>query len=103
LTGWIPDYFSPANFFGWLTCAETGPPQNFCDPEFDALYEQALDLQTTDPAAANEKWTAVDRAAVDRVIWIPVVLPGSDFLSTRVGNYQFNPAYIFLFDQLWVQ
>ena len=75
----------------------------FCDPEFDGLYEQSLELQTTDLAAAIQKWTEVDRAAVDRAIWIPVVLSGANFVSERVGNYQFHPAYNFLFDQLWVQ
>ncbi len=102
LSGWIPDYFAPGNFFGWLTCGSGGAP-GFCDPDFDALYHEALDVQMIDPAAAIANWTAVDHAAVDRAIWIPLVLSGSDFLSERVGNYQFNPAYVFLFDQLWVQ
>jgi hypothetical protein len=26
-----------------------------------------------------------------------------DFVSPRVGNFQFNPQWIALFDQLWVK
>jgi YVTN family beta-propeller protein len=103
VSGWIPDFLAPSNFFGWLTCPEKSQPINYCDPGFDALYAEALDLQTTDAAAAIAKWTEVDHAAVDRAIWLPLVLEGSDFVSARVGNYQFHPAYAFLFDQLWVQ
>jgi len=102
LSGWVPDFFSPSNFFGWMTC-NGGGPMRYCDSAFDALYGQALSLQTTDLAAATAKWTEVDHAAVDRAIWIPLVLSGSDFLAENVGNYQFHSAYIFLFDQLWVK
>jgi len=54
-------------------------------------------------AAAASSWAEVDRATVDRALRVPLVNEGSDFLSQRVGNYQFNPGLGVLLDQMWVQ
>jgi len=45
----------------------------------------------------------VDRAVVDLALWAPFFNAGADIVSTRVGNFQFHPAYFVLLDQLWVQ
>ena len=43
------------------------------------------------------------RKPVDQVPWVPLVNPKTfDFLSKRVGNYQYNPSLGILIDQLWV-
>jgi ABC-type transport system substrate-binding protein len=63
----------------------------------------AAELQTTDAAAAAEAWAAIDRDVTDLALWAPLVNQGTDFVSARVGNYQFHPAYLVLLDQLWVQ
>jgi hypothetical protein len=34
---------------------------------------------------------------------VPLYNEGSDFVSARVGNYQFNASYQTLLDQLWVK
>jgi peptide/nickel transport system substrate-binding protein len=103
--GWISDYpASPANFLGLFTC--DGDPArtiNHCDESFDAAYHHALELQLTDRAAAVAEWTALDHRAVDLALLAPLVNPGADFISERVGNYQYSPAYEALFDQMWVQ
>ncbi|MDQ3645412.1 MAG: ABC transporter substrate-binding protein [Actinomycetota bacterium] len=66
--------------------------------------EKALDLQPTDPLAANEAWAGVDRMLVDRAALVPLYNPRAvDFVSARIGNYQFNPFSRSLYDQFWVR
>ena len=85
------------------TCAGSDGLSNYCDPALDALIAEARDLQTTDQAAAVAKWAEVDRAVVDLALWAPLYNAGTEFVSARVGNFQFHPAYFVLLDQLWVQ
>jgi YVTN family beta-propeller protein len=104
VNGWIPDIVAPSTFLGLFTCG--GDPIGvitFCDEAFDAAYRHALELQTTDRAAAVAEWAALDHRAVDLALIAPLVNPGADFVSERVGNYQYSPAYFALFDQMWVQ
>ena len=69
-----------------------------------ALMDQALALQTTDPAAADKLWERVDRALTDQAAWIPYATPRQHrFVSKRVGNYQSHPVWGILLDQLWVR
>ncbi|MBA2264597.1 MAG: ABC transporter substrate-binding protein, partial [Chloroflexi bacterium] len=76
---------------------------NNCDPTLDARMTEAGQLQATDAAAAAERWAEIDRAVVDLALWAPLFNEGTDFVSARVGNYQFHPAYFVLLDQLWVR
>jgi peptide/nickel transport system substrate-binding protein len=101
--GWAPDYLAPSIFFSIFTCAGSNELINFCDETFDAAYRKALDLQATDPAAAWKAWADVDRKAVDLALWVPLYNAGGDFVSARVGNYQFSPTGSVLYDQMWVQ
>jgi YVTN family beta-propeller protein len=104
VNGWIPDYVTPSTFLGLLTCGgDDLAIINYCDAEFDAAFRHALELQTTDRAAAVAEWAALDHRAVDLALLAPLVNSGADFVSERVGNYQFSPAYEALFDQMWVQ
>jgi peptide/nickel transport system substrate-binding protein len=104
INGWGPDWLSASNFLGILTC--NGDPLgliNYCDPAFDAAFMHARELQATDPAAAAIEWTALDHRGVDLAILAPLLNAGADFVSERVGNYQFTPMGAVLFDQMWVQ
>jgi len=102
--GWLPDILAPSTFLRLLTCGgDWSGVSNFCDKKFDAAYQRALELQTTDRAAAVAAWAALDHRAVDLAMLAPLVNPGADFVSERVGNYQYSPAYEALFDQMWVQ
>jgi peptide/nickel transport system substrate-binding protein len=93
---------SPADFLQNFTC-ERGSAYGYCDAEYDALVAKALDLQLSDPASAASLWTQADHRVVDLAYWAPLYNEGTDFTSSRVGNYQFHPAYSGLIDQLWVQ
>jgi peptide/nickel transport system substrate-binding protein len=104
LNAWGPDYLWPSNFLGLFTCG--GEPTgilNYCNPNFDAAFKHASELQATDPAAAIDEWTALDHRAVDLALLAPTTNGGADFVSSRVGNYQYHPSDVALFDQMWVQ
>jgi YVTN family beta-propeller protein len=76
----------------------------FCDPQIEAKIDRARRVQLSDPAAAGPLWTAAEHAVVDHAPYVSLVNPGwVDILSKRVGNYQANPAWGLLFDQLWVR
>jgi YVTN family beta-propeller protein len=80
-----------------------GNVSEFCDPDVDQQFAKAVALQVTDPAAARDAWTELDRTITDLVPFIPVVVPENvDFVSKRVGNYQYNAAYGMLLAQVWV-
>ncbi len=109
---WQADYPAPSNFLdALLSCRafrrDTGQNLNaseFCDRAIDRRIQRSLELQPTDPAAANALWSRIDRELVDKAPLVPLVNPKHvDFLSRRVGNYQYNPQWGVLLDQLWVR
>jgi peptide/nickel transport system substrate-binding protein len=76
----------------------------FCDPALDASMRRAATLQPTEPQAAGALWARVDRRLTDLAPWVPLTSDiDLDFVSGRVGNYQYNPEWGVLFDQLWVR
>jgi len=60
--------------------------------------------QSTNPQAARRIWEHIDQQSVDEAPLVPLVNPKIvDVLSKRVGNYQYNPMWSMLLDQLWVR
>ena len=103
LFGWFIGYPAPSQFFERLRCRAPDPAR-FCSPAIDRLMDQALALQTTDPAAADKLWERVDRALTDQAAWIPYATPRQHrFVDKRVGNHQSHPIWGTLLDQLWVR
>jgi peptide/nickel transport system substrate-binding protein len=110
---WGADYPAAANFFTPLfTCRAFLPPSaanentpELCDRHIDQAIERAVTGQTTGTAAAaNARWSAVDRLVTDSAAWVPIVNPRKVvFVSRRVGNVQPNPEWGVLFDQMWVR
>ena len=111
--GWGPDFAAtPAGFIPpAFACSAYTPvtSQNqavaeFCDPAIDREMARAQSLQASDPEAASQLWAKIDRDVTDQAPWVPfangVVL---EVVSKRVGNYQYNPQYGTLLDQLWVR
>jgi peptide/nickel transport system substrate-binding protein len=107
---WQADFPAASNFIAFFfrcpiqaSGANTNPSQ-FCDPAIDRQIERALGLEGTDPATAASLWSRLDREIVDRAPMVPLLSPKQvDFLSSRVGNYQYNPQWGVLLDQLWVR
>jgi peptide/nickel transport system substrate-binding protein len=110
--GWNADYASANDFIGKLTCSyfiprdglDTTDASEFCDPAIDRQIARADLLQTTNSRAADGSWARLDRELTNLAIWLPTVTPNEiDILSRRVGNYQYNPVWEVLLDQLWVR
>ena len=64
----------------------------------------AAAVQVDDPAAATKLWQRVERSILAQAPLLPVYNRSDvDFVSKRVGNYQYNPQWSVLLDQLWVK
>ena len=112
LTGWTADYPNPIDFFDvLLSCRAFVPhdPRNLnsselCDPTLDDLIHRAEARQVSNPAAGAALWQAADRRAVDLAPWVPLLTNvQTDVVSDHIGNYQHNPEWSVLLDQLWVR
>jgi peptide/nickel transport system substrate-binding protein len=102
IEGWIADYPYPTDFFDpLLVCAAgTEPGIQFCDPHLDGLVRAA---EAASGTAAIQAWHKVDQTATNQAPWAPLTNgAGTDVVSRRVGNYQRNPQYGEILDQLWV-
>jgi peptide/nickel transport system substrate-binding protein len=107
-TLWLADYPSPSTFLvGTFSCDKRRAPDNygnFCDPVADGLMRRAARLQVTDPRAGNDLWAHADARIIDQAAAIPLYNPiTTDFVSDRLGNYQYHPQWGMLFDQAWVR
>lgn len=105
---WQADYPAPSNYINiLLSCAAEAKGVNyshFCDHHIDTRIRRALALQTTDPYRANKLWAQIDHAIVDQAPIVPLITHRQmEFVSNRVGNYQYNPQWGILLDQLWVR
>jgi len=110
--GWFTDFPTPSDMITpVLTCHSFVPASaenlniaEFCDASIDAQITRALTLQASAPDAAGALWERIDREITDQAPWVPIYNPVSTvLLSPRVGNYQFDPNYQLLIDQLWVR
>ena len=108
----VVDYPSAAAFIPpLLSCAAfvpASPGQNnysgFCDHSIDAQMRVAAGVQVNDPPAATKLWRGVERSILAQAPLLPVYNRSAvDFVSKRVGNYQYNPQWSVLLDQLWVK
>jgi YVTN family beta-propeller protein len=97
---WFLDYPAASGFInaGIFDCSY------FCDRAIDRTIARARTLQATDPVAANELWGRIDRELTDQAPWLFLYNnKQADFVSSRVGNFQYNVRYGILLDQLWVK
>ena len=103
--GWGATYPSPIDFFAiFLACNGTFTWHQFCDRRLDRQIQQAESLRLTDPQRSAKLWARLDHETVDRAAWLPLVNQRVvDFVSTRLGGYQYNPVYHFLPAQAWLR
>jgi peptide/nickel transport system substrate-binding protein len=108
---WGVDYPAASDFLSQFSCRgfKPGDPFNsnwseFCDKRADQLMARAGRLQLADPRSANAIWAQAERRIVDQAAALPLVNPKQvDVLGRRVGNYQYNPLWGILLDQLWLR
>ena len=105
LWGWGTDYLGAGGYIETqFRCGASTNATNFCSRSFDRRIERAKELQTTDPAAANSAWTAIEHDLVEAGIWAPVANPVvTHAFSARVGNPQVHLLWLLLLSRLWVQ
>ena len=103
---WAADFPSASNFItNRFTCtASHDPSAGFCDSAIDAMIDRAIQMQAVDPASAGALWAAIDRAVVDQApyLWLANSI-ALEFVSERVGNYQYHLQWAGLLNQLWVR
>jgi peptide/nickel transport system substrate-binding protein len=112
ILAWQADTLTASSFLRPLfACASFVPKSRantnlsrYCDPALEAKMNEAASLQAADPKRANELWSEVDQALVDRAVAVPWGSSRNRVLvSKRVGNYQSHPLLGTLLEQLWVR
>lgn len=112
LTSWYQDYPAASDFLRVLLSCDSFHPGSdssvniagFCDKDIDARMRNAVRTEQTDMAAANQQWGQIDQAIMAKSPVVPLFNPKLvDFVSTRVGNYQFSKQFYMLVSQLWVR
>ena len=97
---WYADYPAAPGFINAVIFGCTF----FCDRKIDRDIARARALQATDVTAANALWARIDRELTDQAPWLFLYnRKQADFVSSRVGNFQYNLQYGILLDQLWVK
>lgn len=112
LSQWYQDYPAASNFLNvLLSCASFHPGSDssiniagFCDKGIDAQMKTALETQRTDQSKADQLWGQIDQEIMKKSPVVPIFNPKQvNFISKRVGNYQFSKQFYMLVGQLWVQ
>ncbi|MGH3470434.1 MAG: ABC transporter substrate-binding protein, partial [Nocardioidaceae bacterium] len=112
LSSWYQDYPAASDFLQiLLSCSSFHPGSNssinisgYCNHSIDAMMTRAEAQEVTNPTAANKLWGKIDQAFMREAPVVPLITPKLiDFVSSRVGNYQFSKQFYMLTDQLWVQ
>jgi peptide/nickel transport system substrate-binding protein len=109
---WYQDYPAASDFlnilFGCDSFKEGSDSSiniaGFCDKEIDAKMHAALAQGVTDQDGANKVWAEIDKAVTDKAAAAPMFNPKHvDFVSKRLGNFQFNSEFYWMVSQSWVQ
>jgi len=102
---WRTDYPAESGYLPPLvTCGSFFNVAQFCDRGIERRMEEATNLQLVDPLAAHDLWSSTEHDIVDLAPLVPLVNRSwAVFVSEGLGNYQFNPQWGPLFDQMWVR
>jgi peptide/nickel transport system substrate-binding protein len=111
--GWAFDYPSARNYLEpMFSCAafvpgvpeRTSNGSELCNHSIDRQIARAAAAQAHDQAQANVLWQRAERSILELAPMIPTTTRQNvDFVSERVGNYQYHPQWGPLLDQLWVK
>lgn len=105
MLGWVAGFPGAGDFIPpQFTCGAFANASGYCEPRVDAAIAAAQGLQSTDPAAANAAWTAIEHGLIEDAVWAPLVNPVSpSVFSARTQNIQDHPQWGILLSRLWVQ
>src|SRR3954453_17710999 len=109
---WYQDYPAASDFlyelFGCASFHEGSDSSinisGFCDQAIDQRMQEAMARAATDEAAANKLWAGIDRTVTDAAPAAIMFTPKDlDFVSSRLGNFQFNSQFDWMMAQSWVK
>ncbi len=113
VTQWYQDYPAASDFLKVLLNCDNfhkGSDNSIniagmCSPSIDAMEATAETEEQTNQTAANVMWGKIDKLIMTtEAPWVPLFNPKLvDFVSKRVGNYQFSLQFYMYVDQLWVK
>ncbi len=103
--GWTADFATAPGFIAPVfACDGSSNVSGFCDPSIDRRMEEAARVRPTDPAGAVDAWSKIEHDLVDQAVWVPLGNGSwASIVSRRLGNYQSNPQWGPLVDQMWVR
>ena len=99
---WYANSAAPRTFLRpLLSCSGEFNFSRVCNPELDALMEQAAQARGPE---ATELWRRVETALADQAATVPLLNWATTALTgERVDNYQAHPLSGALLEQLWVK
>jgi peptide/nickel transport system substrate-binding protein len=104
---WQSDFPTAGGFLAPLfRCSGSHPDtatnlSRTCNPHIEQQLRRAAALEAQDPPAANALWQQADAAILAYAPVVPMYNPQTvDFLGTLVSNYEYNPQWGVLLDQL---
>lgn len=105
LMSWTADSVTESGLISpLLACDADYSETGFCDPAIDRRMEEAARLRATDPAGASDLWSKIEHDLVDQAPFVPLgIRYWVNLVSQRLGNYQSNPQWGPLVDQMWIQ
>lgn len=112
LSIWYQDYQAASDFLNVLTGCGSFQPNSgsqpniseFCDPKTQKLMNRALAVETRNRSAADIVWSKADRAVTNQAPMVVMFNPAVvTFVSKRTGDFQYNPQWGLLMDQVWVK
>jgi len=107
-----PNYLSASQFIQVNFACQSYEPDSpgnanlaeFCDPRLDSEIHSALAAEGNNSPDAGRLWVDADRTVTDQAPAVPLTTQSAiDFVSPRVGNYQYSFQQGILLDQLWVR
>ena len=102
---WIAEYPDPSSYVPqFFSCGGGLSNGYYCNPRLDGEMRTASLLSLANPRSADATWTDVDHRLTDQAVWAPTIdLRAVELVSSRLHNYQFNPVWGFLADQVWLR
>ncbi len=110
-SAWYQDYPAQSDFLNVLLGCKTIHPNSdaspniaaYCSQSTQAQINQAESEEATNPTAAAQLWTQIDREDTNAAPWVNMYNPKQiDFLSSNVHGYSWNPQWYILIDRLWL-
>jgi YVTN family beta-propeller protein len=113
LVSFFPAYPAASQYIQWALSCNSFLPNSSNNPNGAEFCSQRLEDQINSALQAEETnvpstpiWAQADKTVTDQAPLVPLDIPSTiDFVSRRVGNYQYSPQLggLVLIDQLWVK